>query len=303
LRAISSLAAALTLLAAGCFSPRYDDEGPYCSTDGRCPGGFVCAQENQRCYRTGHVPAFDMAPAPPPTCMPQPEACNGADDDCDGVADNGCPVEGAALGAGMRSLSMLYGTTQDMHFKTKTTCDPPGVITALWGRGGVAIDQINADCGIPRVHVDKSDPTAFKYSVIVEKTQDRLGPFGGTTGYPWLGGCPDNQVVTAIKPSTFVKYKTFAGLAYTCSPLVIEGDPTSGFAVRATSTNDQPPAGAKPHPADTPMVQDPFVCAAGMFYGLDGYDGLWPIDNNIKDAVNGLAFSCFAPTVQLIPGT
>ncbi len=43
------------------------------------------------------LPPPDKAPSPPPTpdagpvCHPQPETCNGIDDDCNGVVDDGLP--------------------------------------------------------------------------------------------------------------------------------------------------------------------------------------------------------------------
>ncbi len=45
----------------------------------------------------GHDAGTDAGP-PPPTCIPSTETCNGRDDDCDGVVDNGNPGGGASCG-------------------------------------------------------------------------------------------------------------------------------------------------------------------------------------------------------------
>jgi Cys-rich repeat protein len=48
---------------------------PQCAADADCPAGHKCQQG--LCVK--------------PSCTPQPEVCNGIDDDCDGIVDDGAP--------------------------------------------------------------------------------------------------------------------------------------------------------------------------------------------------------------------
>ncbi|PID39062.1 MAG: hypothetical protein CSA65_07255 [Proteobacteria bacterium] len=48
----------------------------------------------------------------PPTCVPQPEVCNGADDDCDGVIDDGDPGGGAVCVVGGEQGPCALGQTR-----------------------------------------------------------------------------------------------------------------------------------------------------------------------------------------------
>lgn len=97
------------LLAAACFSPRYD--APLCAEDGSCPDGLRCGNDGVCGDVTGidaaaidssddAVPSIDAdGDARPDACVPGPELCNGADDDCDAVTDEGIDVGGPCDGA------------------------------------------------------------------------------------------------------------------------------------------------------------------------------------------------------------
>ncbi len=50
----------VAVLCAGCFSPSFLDGKTPCKSSGECPNGFACAADD-RCWRIGHVPTFDMS--------------------------------------------------------------------------------------------------------------------------------------------------------------------------------------------------------------------------------------------------
>lgn len=58
------------------------------------------------------VPSAPDAGSPVPTCTPTPETCNGLDDDCDGVIDNGgvCDPPPACVGGSDRACSTSCGS-------------------------------------------------------------------------------------------------------------------------------------------------------------------------------------------------
>ncbi len=63
-----------------------DCEGKWCGDDGcgqscgTCAAGLSCDGASSQCVSSG-------------PCTPQPETCNGADDDCDGAVDEGCSCD------------------------------------------------------------------------------------------------------------------------------------------------------------------------------------------------------------------
>ena len=65
-----------------------------------------------------------------PTIRSSPETCNNLDDDCDGVIDNGCPIDQRPLSTRtVSSTSPLYGSTSEVSRVTFTDACPDGQVT------------------------------------------------------------------------------------------------------------------------------------------------------------------------------
>jgi hypothetical protein len=101
----------LALLAASCYAPSFPEGAP-CSADDQCPQGQSCAPDG-RCRSGG---ATD-APPGIDACVPVTETCNGVNDDCDAIID-----EGFATG------DPCDGPDVDQCTDDYTICDAAGAI-------------------------------------------------------------------------------------------------------------------------------------------------------------------------------
>ncbi len=75
------------------------------------------------CYSEGRHPCIDCIVRP--ECIPPPETCNGVDDDCDGIPDDGFTCSAGET----RSCTTRYGSTGieacDDRCSWSGTCEPP----------------------------------------------------------------------------------------------------------------------------------------------------------------------------------
>jgi hypothetical protein len=286
-----------TVAAAGCFSPHYDDGGLQCSVVGqRCPSGYSCV--GNHCYRSDHLPT-DAAPRQEvdagsgTMCMPAPEVCNGIDDDCDGIVDNGCPVPGSLLvfNASATSDGAYIGKMDGAAFDF--SCPPGQVVTGFHGRSGSAIDAIGVHCGAATVQEDRGS-AVYAYSIAVTDMPPALGPSGGPGGAGFDLLCQQGEIVTGVAVSLFKNAQSVSGFQFTCTKMVIAGSP-GAMQVRASdSTEKVPPGGplgALAIQGDYPGSVSGFDCPiTSVAYRLSG---------NATNWVNGLKGGCFAPKLQL----
>ena len=91
-----------------------------------------------------------------PACVPRAEVCNGADDNCDGVTDDGCPVDNALLVTqGPLVSSPVFGSLNlDQSVPVVHRCPPGQVVVAITGNSGYAIDSLGVVCAALRVRED-----------------------------------------------------------------------------------------------------------------------------------------------------
>jgi hypothetical protein len=107
--------------------------------------------------------------------VPVAEQCNGNDDDCDGVIDEGCPA-GLAMGNGAqrKSLGDSWGGSDFAE-----TCAPDEMLVGLKLGVGAWIDQVTAVCQTYSLHAN-TQTVPYQYSVALG-AQRQLAPHPPTT--------------------------------------------------------------------------------------------------------------------------
>jgi hypothetical protein len=250
----------------------------------------------------------------------QPEQCNGVDDDCDGVIDNGCPIDQRPLSTRTASsMSPIYGSTSQVLRTTFTDACPDGqVITGLTGNAGSGLDAVGVNCGTVTVREDRST-TPYQYSVAVAAGM-QYDPLGGTGGGQHAIDnallCGIDEVVTSIQVSqepaggacatngcpagttSAPGCPTLYGLNVSCAKLAIRGTPgafTLAYAATPTVSSHVGGTGR----SGVPATVDTFSCApAGAIRSADGATGPWPVSCTIT-VVNGLQLTCTNPVIPI----
>ncbi len=142
------------------------------------------------------------------TCLgeqrPAAEVCNGLDDDCDGTSDDGCPLDGAALGtAQRRAPSPVLGSLTLSGAVTFTHACPEGqAVVAFTGNYGSGIDSLGVRCGGLRIREDRS-VRPYRYELLAT-AGPALAPRGGTgglvNGVEQRLSCPRARWSSACRP-------------------------------------------------------------------------------------------------------
>jgi hypothetical protein len=258
-----------------------------------------------------------------PICVgeqrPAAEACNGLDDDCDGVADDGCPVAGALLRtAQRRPPSPVFGTFTLSGAVAFTHLCPEGqAVVAFTGNHGSGIDALGVRCGRLQIREDRS-VQPYRYDVQVTPGQE-IAPRGGTGGQ--AGGvqerlsCPAGQVVVGLSawldpdapevcpasycPFTGILCPSVYGLTVSCAAHDLTGAPGNFRLVRRSAPR---PAGPRIGVVGgVGEVENPYACpGSGMMQEMKGAYGIWPLDC-VVTTINGLQVTCNDPVIPVIP--
>ena len=295
---------------------------PDAQTDGTADGGArpdVAPVHDAAADRAGVSDGPGAADRPADAAC-QPEQCNGRDDDCDGVIDNGCPIDQRPLSTRtVSSTSAVYGsTTEVMHGTFTDTCPDGQVMTGFTGNAGSGLDSVGVNCGIVTVREDRST-TPYQYSVAVTPGM-QYTPSGGTGGgQNALDSallCGIDEVVTSIQVShepaggacasngcpsgttSAPGCPTLYGLNVSCAKLVIRGAP-GAFTLAYAATPTLSAHGGGTGRSGVPATVDTFACApAGVIRSAAGATGPWPVNCAIT-VVNGLQLTCTNPVLPV----
>jgi hypothetical protein len=250
--------------------------------------------------------------------LPGTEACNGADDDCDGATDKGCPIDGALLATdGARTTSPIFGSfSLDQNQPVTHRCPPGQVIAAFTGHSGYAIDSLGVDCAALRVREDRG-AMPLRYPLAVERGES-FAPVGGTSGgINNATRCPPGFVASGVgawpsRPATVCPMNYCAGvsapdcpsnfgLEILCSRYQIEGAPGS---FQLAQVDEPPFRTAARVEVDLsgfgfPASKAEYRCPTGqILVEVVGRLGPWPYDC-AKTTLNGLQVACARPTVRM----
>ncbi len=255
-----------------------------------------------------------------PDAACRPEQCNGRDDDCDGVIDNGCPLDQRPLSTRtVSSTSPVYGSLSEVLRGTFTdTCPDGQVIVGLTGNAGSGLDAVGVNCGTLTVREDRS-VTPYRYSVAVAAGM-QYAPEGGTGGgqnaidnallcgidevvasiqitqEPAGGACATNgcPAGTTSAPGC----PTLYGLNVSCAKLAINGAPGAFALAYAATPTLSAHVGSVGRTGVTGTVST-FACAAGgAIRSAAGATGPWPVSCTVT-VVNGLQLTCTSPVIPL----
>jgi hypothetical protein len=268
----------------------------------------------------------ETAPPPPPdaasperACQPVPEVCNGLDEDCDGVPDDGCPVDGALLRTDpLPPPSPVLGSLSLPRAMTFTDSCPAGqVIVGFTGNYGSGIDSLGIRCGQMQVREDRS-VRPYRYQVGVAPGAS-FPPRGGTgglaNGVDARMRCPPGEVVVGLSawldpdaasvcpanycPFTGALCPSVYGLTVSCAAHDLLGGPGNFRIARRGAA--QTPGERIGAVGGVGEVENPYACPAGaMMREMTSSIGIWPLDC-INTVVNGLQLACTSPTLALRP--
>jgi hypothetical protein len=190
------------------------------------------------------------------------ETCDGRDNSCDGVADNGCPTGLGGL-ASFDYTSPEYGAGSGTS--TNASCPAGQVVRGVFGRvNGSFVTQINVICGTPQINEDRT-VTPYRYSATVIGATD-VGVVGSSIGGTvFRHQCPGDSVVTRIRGRTSTYLYQFG---VECSTLSVTGNPG---ALRVTAT----PAASSPGFGSTSGTAFEYGCPANTAGSASVLRGLY----------------------------
>jgi len=120
-----------------------------------------------------------------------PELCNGADEDCDGLVDDGCP---AGILPTQPTPGTAFGGSGGSAFTL--ACPNNTVLVGIDGRSGARVDAITPVCA-PLLVTPVAGSPEYSYAVHTG-TATTMGTVGGTGGSVFSSRCPADQVVISM---------------------------------------------------------------------------------------------------------
>ncbi len=127
-------------------------------------------------------------------CVAVEEVCNGLDDDCDDVADNGCPASIELLNGGFAGHEIFGNLVGGVAYDD--LCPAGSALVGFDGYVGGNIDQIAGSCAPLTLEVDDA-VVPYAYSVAAGAAT-ALASHGGNVTTPFSLACPPNEFVVGI---------------------------------------------------------------------------------------------------------
>ncbi len=163
------------------------------ATDDDCDGLIDCMDPDcamARCSDVGEICIAGEC-----ACPAGLELCQGVDDDCDSVIDDGCPE---SITQSPPATSPPAGATADPAWVD--ACPMGMALIGITGRASSRIDQLQPICAVVRFVADTSVTMAHpEHTFTVERGAPVMGaPHGGSGGTAFDDRCPEHQFVTGI---------------------------------------------------------------------------------------------------------
>jgi len=187
------------------------DRGPFTADFAPGDGGAKSPLDQPAQMSSQQGPAIDASsgdmttPSALADACSAPEVCNGLDDNCNGIIDEGCPI---ALSIGAPAGQVVLGaSTGGMNFDD--ACGQDEVLAGLEALAGAWLDHVRGVCRHFELAVDKTAPR-YRYRLKSSGTTRALALHPTTTTTPNLTAfvCPDDRVMVGLRVSQQA-YSTF----------------------------------------------------------------------------------------------
>jgi hypothetical protein len=133
------------------------------------------------------------APEPAPCVATGPESCNGADDDCNGVIDDGCP--GGITTTFAKDLPLLGDSPGGAAFTDD--CGDGEVLAGVGVTMGAFLSQIHGLCR--PLSLERSDNAEHQYQVSLGDVRALTPHPGASPDWPTRLVCPNDDALVGIR--------------------------------------------------------------------------------------------------------
>ncbi len=222
-------------------------------------------------------------------CTAAPEVCDGVDNDCDGVVDEGCPSS-LTWDTAVKQTTLGDSSGGD---EFSDTCAGDEVLAGVNVTAGSWVDSVQAVC---RKLTFSTSGTPFQYSVSLGATHTlSVHPQGVTSAHQDLI-CSGNDIVVGLRISQ-QNYTSSSGSAsvvvpklwITCAEPVLKLDSNPPGIAWQSSTEMGPAAGS--FADDTAWFETDQLTSPKVLVGFQGNAGSWVDRVGVATADVALTFS------------